>query len=300
MIQGQSDYTLEKQRVFWTIAATHMQIVRSKLRAWPGSYPRYAYIDLNAGSGYNTEAGIWGSPTIAAAIGDRLNLPLDLTLFEADLARRQELAARLSGRDDVHIYGDHAAEWRYIAAWYRGARQTVLGLVYFDPNAALIPIDVINGLVVKPLDKVDVLLHINANGGYKRPRGRGHAEYQGRYLADDVAKLDKRHWWIRKPKTDWQWTFLIGSNWAGFPEFRKQEFYPLASEIGQQVIEGLSLSERERKEQLARLPFALQPTELTPSICAIPASAPSGPPPSRGPAASASDAGAARQLSLIT
>lgn len=296
---GQSEYTHEKQEVLRMILAVHMRIVKGILSKKPRLYPRYVYADLNAGAGFNDAVGVVGSPIVAAQEADRLGLPIDLTLFERDAETRSRLVERLTGRNDVNVYGDHNDHWRDLFWWHQGTRQGAYGLCYWDPNAATIPIEVINGLICKPLDAVDVLLHVNANGGYKRAQAGRPAGVPRRYLADDVLSLDKRHWWIREPRLDWQWTFLIGSNWDGFPEFRRKDFHALYSPAGLRILERLNLSERERKEGWPRLPFEIQPTGPTPNTSGIRASAPSGRSSSSAPAASASDAGVARQLSLI-
>lgn len=269
MDRGQSEYTREKQEVFGTIVATHVRVVRGIKSKHRRGYERYSYADLNAGPGFNSDAGVAGSPIIVAACADAEGVPVDMWLFEADDAKRSALTERMAGREGVSIYGDHRAHWGMVTAWNRPDR-IVDGLVYWDPFGDPVPVNIINGLIASPRDKVDVLLHVNANGAYKRPRGRGHADYQGRYLADDIGRINKQFWWVREPATDWQWTFLIGSNWSGFPQFRKLGFHRLDSPRGLAVLDRLNLSKRESDGRWPRLPFDVSPpTARTPSTSSI-------------------------------
>jgi hypothetical protein len=65
---------------------------------------------------------------------------------------------------------------------------------------------------------------------------------------DYIKSIDKKCWIVRKPETQWQWTFLIGSNWVKFPEWKKERFYNLESKEGKEIMERVMYTEEEQFE----------------------------------------------------
>jgi hypothetical protein len=250
MAAGLSDYTEEKQRVLATVLAAHMGAAKSII-ARHHAYPRYVFVDLNAGPGYDRQ-GCEGSPAIALRVAGEVGLPMDAWLCERDASTLRMLRAHFGTHPGAHILaGDHDETHRQIVTSYRG-RPPVYGLVYSDPNAAVLPVEALAALTTGTLARVDILAHINANGGYKRTR----SAHPDRYLADDLEKLGKRYMWVRREIGPWQWTFVIASNWGGFPAFKNRGVVPVDSDEGATILDRLNYSRNERRRSLqSPLPF---------------------------------------------
>jgi three-Cys-motif partner protein len=245
------EYTPEKQRQFRRFMAVHARVSASILKrnaAW--AYPRYAYIDLHAGPGRDVD-GNAGSPVIAAEELRMAGVCADLYLCERDARTVQRLTSCMAAEysPDINSFvleGDHAQSWRRISAEYGGQRPPVYGMIYADSNGQPLPVDVLRSLLSVPRFRcVDVLLHINANGAYKRARHL----HPDRFLADDLAAIGQGYAWIREPRTDWQWTFVIWSRWPRFPKFGGDGFHDLSKADGQAILDRPNLSQRERRHQ---------------------------------------------------
>lgn len=261
MAAGMSDYTEIKQRVFEVAVRAHMGSVKSIVRRYR-TYARYLYVDLNAGPGFD-RSGKEGSPAIVLRVAAELELPIDAWLCERDPAELLRLRARFGNLEGVRILdGDHHETFERIVAAYR-RMNAVYGLVYADSNGDLLPVEPLAGLTCGSLSHVDILAHINANGGYKRTRHL-HAD---RYLADDLDRLGKKYLWVRREEEAWQWTFVIASNWAGFPRFGAQGIVPVESESGGAILDRINFSRNERRRSLQpALPFPeMNPTAPTPN-----------------------------------
>lgn len=62
--------------------------------------------------------------------------------------------------------------------------------------------------------------------------------------------IPKKYWLVRNAlkNSTWQWTFLLGTNWTDFPEFKKIDMVKLDSSKGQSFFEKLNLTSKERQE----------------------------------------------------
>jgi len=69
-------------------------------------------------------------------------------------------------------------------------------------------------------------------------------------LEESLSKIDKKYWLIRQPEGQHQWTFLIGSRGFQWQEWRKEKSYRLDSEIGQEIMFKLNLTEQEFKDHI--------------------------------------------------
>ena len=71
-----------------------------------------------------------------------------------------------------------------------------------------------------------------------------------RTLEERLQFIPKKYWLIRNAlkNNSWQWTFLLGTNWTDFPEFKKIDMVKLDSSKGQAFFEKLNLTSKERQE----------------------------------------------------
>lgn len=129
-VQGQGSGTPDKQRVLSSFLTTNLNIAKHKA-------DRYVHAELNAGSGYNDQIGVVGSPIIAL---DRMQhvfgmfYPWKLLCFEHDKSRAEKLEAMmpLANKVEVHRISNEDA----FPILEREFEQPgfILGLIYADPN----------------------------------------------------------------------------------------------------------------------------------------------------------------------
>ncbi len=256
-----SPETHHKEADFAGLLTIHAGICRGiKARQGRPGDPPYLYVDLHAGPGLlRDDAGrqFNGSPLIALDTLARHGLDHETVHFEQD----PDVAARLAAAIDPTTY---PASTVCNSTFEIGANrwlQTVLphswryGLVYADPIRDPMPVATFNDFAGH-FPRVDLLAYVAANSHYKRTRAS-----HGRRLEDDIAAIDKEHVLIREPETAHQWTFLLFTNWANFPEWERRGFHRLGrSGRGRDILTELNYSERERV-QLANeaLPFDNEP-----------------------------------------
>lgn len=128
--QGQSLSTIDKERQIAGMIAVNMRIVRAKC-------PRdsYFHVDLNAGTGWNDEFGVPGTPMVFVQLAEEY-LPgrWNAVFFEVDAGRARELSNRFRGIPRIHI---EEADNRSFVQWTRYLSRWQLGSVLADPNGYL-------------------------------------------------------------------------------------------------------------------------------------------------------------------
>lgn len=231
---GHSDYTVEKvsiaRGIFWIID----HVLKNKRDIF--------YADLTAGCGHIPNS-VPAAPGCALAwlnvLRERGHDHPTLHLIELDAENCGGLFLAME---------DHSNRLIYEPCWevYHGDFADVLpslvnalpdrrhnGAVFIDPNGIIPSLDVLQRLFkTNKLNGVDVILNVGATT-YKRCSGAGHDTPT---LEDTIASFSKRHWIVREPYGRNQWTFLIGSNWDGFPTWEKRGFHRIESEHGEALI----------------------------------------------------------------
>lgn len=307
---GYSESTAQKQRDFGLIAGIHVNVAKGVLRreSWP--YPRYVYIDLNAGPGVVN--GMQGSPLIFLDRACAAGLPFEAWFLDREEAALTALIERYRGgfqhrmpsTDSVVLThrGDHAETIVPIAEFYRRISQPVYGLCYADPNGEALPLEVMQRVAQVPAFKrLDFLAYVSATN-YKR---RGAVSDDCPLLSKHLKAVGKRYIHIRTPVAAHQWTFAFLTNWPGWPALTKQGFHRIDSDEGQEILRRLDLT-REQYEATKKVPLPFDdarptpPIGATPSISATRSSSRSGGRSSPGLAAGVSGAAVALQQSLIT
>jgi hypothetical protein len=235
---GNSDYTAEKQAIVRGIMRMHLRICQGIFTRYPHSHNVYQYIDMNAGYGD-------GSPSIFYDEICQLQLPFNALLVDTKPDQITHLHKRFAeqGASISIIQGDHN---EVVVPHCRSWKRPHLGLCYHDPNGE-VSWEALADIAAQPrCAKLDILVNMSAT-----------AQKRIRLAAGDRSKLDeylntieKKYWLIRKPYGNWQWTFLIGTNWSDFPRWKKEDIYDLNSTQGQEIFEKLAMTTRERFETL--------------------------------------------------
>jgi hypothetical protein len=239
-IQGQGDATEIKQRGLsfaFLIGLTVMQI-----------FPQYRYFhfDLNAGSGFNDEAGCIGSPLTFLREAGLAEIDFFAGFCDRDHGQVKSLLARpeLHNERCSIFHGDNTELLSMVPYIVRGHKEKLeyaIGSVLSDPNGADVPIDAIAELA-KICPKIDVIFHWNSVITKRLRYGIKPTQV----LLQDVPRLvRKQHWLIREPLGIHQFTVLIGRNFRP-NDWRSMGYHHLDSERGQEIIERCSLARHDR------------------------------------------------------
>jgi len=255
--QGQSELATEaKERGFSAALAINFTVFQSITNVPHASYQHF---DLNAGCGMNDKVGVIGSPLVfqyeAIARGLRR---YDAYFCDHSIDAITELSGRImptaTGRMHV-IHADNAEFCEHIPRLIHesGEREKyALGSIFIDPNGASIPIDAVAN-VARLCPRLDVFICLAATA-LKRAAG-----YQVPSILDILHKIPKHHWLIRTPIGKWQWTMLLGRNFA-VGEHRALGFYDLNSEPGREILAKCHLTNAALNAELTVAHTAKQPS----------------------------------------
>lgn len=250
-----SNETELKEQHYAGIVQMHLTICRSILGRRGG--PPYLYADLHAGPGWLEYAGrrFRGSPLIFMEAARKADIRYEALCFDSDESVADRLADAM--RQDNHsdklfdVEDDGAIRVvprnceRGMAGWLRGQGHQPgrHGLVYADPIGTEMPSGLLAD-IARALPRVDILSYVSASN-YKRRRGQNAARAT---LAEHIAAVGKKYALIREPYGKHQWTFVLFTNWDGFPEWKQIGLHRVDSEKGQRVLDLLNLTSRELHE----------------------------------------------------
>ncbi len=232
---GFGEQSNDKQDDFRNVIRLHLNIVNNITREWKNR--RYTYIDMNAGPGQYE--GITGSPLIFLDECSRVGLPFDATFIECVEVNANALRY-LVGKSGTVINQDHQVTLRT----YRNAPSLGLGLIYHDPTGVIPSFDLLAEISRYPaFAKTDIMVYLSATN-IKRVR-LAERNDKTKCLDEYLRAIDKKAWIVRKPQGKHQWTFVIGSNWVKFPDWKNRGFYNVFSPEGQSVLDRLTYTENE-------------------------------------------------------
>jgi hypothetical protein len=241
-----SDETEAKEHDFRGILGMHVPACKGILHRY--GLGSYLYVDLYAGRGRLEFKGrrFLGSPLIAQDILTRYGVPHEAVHFEKDPGEAAQLAEALwvptslldtPDPDSAPIRVEACQEGfpRWLAE--AGPQPRRHGLIYADPIKDEIPVGLLNQ-AAEVMPRMDLLSYVSATQ-YKRRRG-GDIKRNGRsdrpLLSDHVNAVNKDYALIRVPRSQWQFTFILWSNWPDLPAWTAAGFYRLDSTEGQRIL----------------------------------------------------------------
>lgn len=209
MIQGQSYITEEKSRGFGSVFNQQMAVM-SQSKVLAGS--TYVHVDLHAGSGFNYEVGVIGSPVLFQQIAKRNYERYLMFAVEMDRCRASELGSRLRDDDRSFVFaGDNSELCECLPDILRQHRvepSSAIGSVLVDPNGFCnqIPWERLGSLLAV-CGRIDVVFNYP---GTAYTRNRQHPEYVS--IDNLPNRLKKKHWFVRKPLPTHKFTLCVGRN----------------------------------------------------------------------------------------
>jgi len=207
---GYSNHTAQKQQELVYMLNAFIPICKGALSQWRNFDQTLYYIDLNAGPGTSLESCVIGSPIAFLELAQKHNASYQAILIEQELILCQQLQRAVVGYDNVTIYcNDHKYAIQHVIETTTRNR---MGLLYADPNGdPRSEFEVIRQLTsLREYDRFDVLIHFSATA-IKRAKTE-------ECLYDYLEGVNKKYGFISDPQEQWQWTFILATNWRGMPK----------------------------------------------------------------------------------
>jgi three-Cys-motif partner protein len=251
---GYGEYTEEKQKHFAGLVNLHVRATKGILGRRKAD-KHYHYIDLNAGPGrYKDGNGrmYTGSPLLFLDKAMGLSVPFKAFLVEIEKTNCEDLndwttAYRAYGDISI-IHGDNED----VAPELLNGSSDIprYGMVYSDPTGSAPPFDMLADLSKLPAyQRIDFVIYLAATN-YKRFRRAEHCPVS-EFLIEKLRKIGKTTWIVREPTGAHQFTFLIGTNWRRFPDWKKQGFYNVNTPEGEALLALLNFTQEEQRLLLA-------------------------------------------------
>lgn len=241
---GYSSNTPKKQEQLERWLRLHMQIAMSAMnraRAWKNPPDPYYYLfDINAGSGIHD--GGDGSPIIALRTAAQVGIMVRMVFIEKDPDNYDDLRAAIGERPNVRLHwGDHEE----LLPQYFVPGLPCFGLLYTDPTGSVPPFGLLRSMsVYERFQRLDFMAYLSATNLKRVRRSMG-----GLCLIDHLQSINKKYWIIREPEDKHQWTFILGTNWKEFPDWKREGFHRIESRIGRAILDYLSYTSEERASQ---------------------------------------------------
>ncbi len=270
---GFSEFTARKIETFANILDMHIQITQAVLKKHPSFRQNYRYIDATSGKGFTPNENvitkevlfkppIWsgldliqggkllGSPLVflTVAESEKVNIPYRAEFIESNATNISELEQCVKNYSSKNCW-ETKNRVRYYSGMYQDIISTLVssvdekeyGLLFVDPSGDAPDFETI-GYFSKMRPRMEILIYLFATN-IKRIY-----EKTGKLLSDYLTEMGKPYWLIGKPiKGDkFQRTFLLGSNWDKFKDYRKIDFMRLGSPEAQSFFPKLNLSASQR------------------------------------------------------
>jgi len=245
---GCSEFTFEKQEIFDGLINMHTSIVKGIIDQGKVD-PSYYYFDMTAGAGlYQDDKRHWivGSPIRTVKYLHDKGMNYYACLYEISERNAKHLEIFLNpfiNNDSITIIN---ADFKEILKCRFEGNQPRYGLVYCDTNATIPPFDLFDKLCLNKAYRYIDILFTYAAASHKRQLKAPGCLVDDRRLPEILSKINKKFWLIREPTGRHQWTFLIGTNWANFPVWNKQNFYGITTSKGKEIYQRICYTKDER------------------------------------------------------
>ena len=252
---GSGDYTPLKVEHYRDLIHLHLELVRVILARQHWMSQRYYYFDVTAGPGLHPADGSLQAPLIFRQEVEWVELPRQAFFIERDPATFVQLRRHFEGASGWQSASDgfecinadlNPALLECMARCMPRSKGDYLGLVYYDPKPGKEVFEAMRFLAEvsrRPnMERIDFLFYVSATD-VKRMREWGQT------LDQTLAPFAKKHWLIRKPFGAHQWTFILGTNWADFPAYKRIDFHRKDSDQGRTLFDRINLTAGERKQR---------------------------------------------------
>ena len=252
---GYSDATIPKQFDFEEIISTHINTTKAILKKhikW-ATDQNYWYFDLNAGPGIDEDDKFGrktGSPIIFLKKAITKKIPSKTIFYENDKKHYASLLNSIStltipNRLSLDI-DTHNSSNEQLMRYYTIPTEKSYGLIYHDPNG--VPnFNLLSRFFKINHPKIDLLINCPCTA-IKRIAYSSKKTTKNKFLNEFIDNVNKKHWLIREPYTEWQWSMIIGSNWDHFPNFKKLGFLNKDSPEGQELFKRLVFKKGDKRQ----------------------------------------------------
>jgi len=231
VIKGQSAATERKVRGLMQLCDINLRIVKS-ISERHRRKTKYFHFDLHAGSGWNAELGIVGSPLAFTYTAEAVRTPYVMHAIDIDEHKARSLADKLAGDANSFVkVGDNselALEIPDIVRAHGENPRYAYGSIFIDPFGAVnqTPWREL-AWVMKNCPKLDVIINFPSTGMKRLPKGHSDC-----VRIDDLpSMLSKQHWLIRDTDGPWQFVLCIGRNFKS-NDYKSAGFYHWGDDKG--------------------------------------------------------------------
>jgi len=240
---GYGDHTLEKMRHLEKILSMHVSIYRVIRQKYGMHRSRYHYIDATAGQGFVPDCGLPGSPLLfLSIIGDT---PYRADFIECNPNNLESLKHCIPEHATRNVQL-HQGRYQDIVPDLLFSPHEQMGLIFIDPSGQIPDFSTLE-MIARRRPKLEILCYLSATNIKRCANSPCFGDDQKR-LIEFMQGVSKRHWMVREPVGQHQWTFLLGTNATFFKNYKDIDFYRADSQRGQAILTQLNYTNKELDE----------------------------------------------------